>query len=85
VIGLEEKTESALKLLDDGFCEDSEFDVWVLAIKVLGQLGDAFGVGIGLEAESFGFQQRLQLLIVGNNAIVNNAKLPGRIRAGITG
>ena len=52
VDGLEQETESALQLLDDGLCEGGEVDAWVLSVDVLGQLGNGLGVGLGLESEA---------------------------------
>lgn len=49
VDGLEQETESALKLLDDGLGEGDEVDVRVCLVDVLGELCDGLSVGLGLE------------------------------------
>ena len=78
---LEEETEGALKLLDDGLCEGGEVDVRVLVEDVLGQLGDGLGVGLGLESETLGLEQSSQLLVVGDDTIVDNGELPLGVRS----
>lgn len=73
---LHQQAKCTLELLDDGLCQDCEFNVGVLVIKVLGQFGNALGIGLGLESETLGLQQSLQFLIVGDDTIVNNRELP---------
>jgi hypothetical protein len=48
----------------------------VLVVDVLGQLGNALGVGLGLEAEALALEEGLQLLVVGDDTIVNDGELP---------
>jgi len=73
---LEQQSKGALKLLNDCLGQDGEFNVWVLVVKVLGELGDALGIGLGLETEALALQERLQFLVVGDDTIVNNGELP---------
>jgi hypothetical protein len=51
----------------------------VLVIEVLCELRDALGVGVGLEPETLGLEQCLELLVVRDDAIVDNGKLPLRV------
>lgn len=76
VDGLEQKTEGALELLDDGLHEGGEVDVGVLVEDVLGQLGDGLGIGLSLESEALGLEQGSQLLVVGDDTIVDDGELP---------
>jgi hypothetical protein len=48
----------------------------VLVVDVLGQLGNALGVGLGLEAEALALEESLQLLVIGDDTIVNDGELP---------
>jgi hypothetical protein len=50
-------------------------------VEVLGQLGDALSIGLGLESEALALEQGLQLLVVGNNTIVDDSELPRRVGA----
>lgn len=83
---LDEHTEGALKLADDGLGEDGEFNGGVLVVDVLCELGDGLGVGLGLELEALGLEERLDLLVVGDDAIVDDGELPVGVRpiGGIT-
>ena len=78
---LEQQTEGALELLDDGLDEGGEIDVRVLVEDVLGQLCDGLGVGLGLESEALGLEQSSQLLVVGDDTIVNDGELPLGVRS----
>lgn len=49
-------------------------------IEKFGKDGNAFGIGVGLESETFAFEQSLELLVVGDNAIVDNAEFPLGVR-----
>ena len=73
---LEQQTEGALKLLDDGLDEGGEVDVRVLIEDVLGQLGDGLCVGLGFEYKALGLEQSFQLLVIGDDTIVNDGELP---------
>jgi hypothetical protein len=44
----------------------------VLVVEVLCELGDTFGVGVGLKFEALGCQECLELLVVGDNAVVDD-------------
>jgi hypothetical protein len=81
VNGFDQQTVSSLKLLDDGLGQLSEADAGVGIEEVLRELSNAFRVSLGLELEALGGEQGLQLLVVGNDAIVNDGELPVRIRA----
>jgi hypothetical protein len=81
VNGLDKKTVSTLKLLDDGLGQVGETDVGVLVVDVLGQLGNALGVGLGLESEALALEKGLELLVVGNDTIVDDGELPRGVRS----
>ncbi len=68
----EKKAERTLKLLDDRLGKDGEFDVWVLVVKVLGKLRDAFRVGLSLELETLALQKCPKFLVIRDDAVVNN-------------
>ncbi|KAG9527140.1 isomerising glucosamine-fructose-6-phosphate aminotransferase, partial [Aureobasidium melanogenum] len=76
VDGLEQKTKGALELLDDGLYEGGEVDVGVFVEDVLGQLGNGLSIGLGLEFEALGLEQGSQLLVVGDDTIVDDGELP---------
>lgn len=48
----------------------------MLIIKVLGELGNALGICLRLKLEPFSLKESLKLLVVGNDAIVNDRELP---------
>ena len=79
VDGLEEEPKGALEFLDDGLGQDSEVDVGVEVVEILGELGNALGVGLCLEAEALAFQQGSEFLVVGDDAIMDDGKLPADI------
>ena len=79
VDGLEQETICTLQLLDDCLRERGELEVWVLVVEVFGKLGNALGVCVGLESEASTFEKSLQLLIVGDDTIVDDRELPFRI------
>jgi hypothetical protein len=81
VDGLEQQTESTLELLDNGLGQDSEFNVRVLIVEVLGELGNALGIGLSLKAEALALQEGLQFLVVGDDTVVDNRELPGGVRS----
>lgn len=81
VDGLNQQTVSTFKLLNDSLGQVRETNLRVLVVNVFGELRDALGVGLGLELEALGRQQGLQLLIVCDDAIVDDAKLPIGIRS----
>lgn len=76
VDALHEQTESALQLLDNGLDKAGEVEAGVLVEDVLGQLGNGLGVGLGLKAHALGLEESPQLLVVGDDTIVNDGKLP---------
>lgn len=78
---LEQQTEGALELLDDGLDEGCEVNVGVFIEDVLGQLGDGLCVGLGLEYKALGLEQSSQLLVVGDDTIVNDGELPLGVRS----
>ena len=51
----------------------------MLIEDVLGQFCDCFSVRLRLEAVALALQQLLQLLVVGDDAIVNDGELPVRV------
>ena len=76
VNGLEEKTKGTLELLDDGLDERGEAQVGVLGVDVLCELGNSLGVGLRLELEALALEQRLELLVVCDDTIVDDGELP---------
>lgn len=81
VDGLEKETKGTLELLDDGLCQDGEVDVRVKVVEIFGEFGDALGVRFGLEAEAFTLQEGSEFLVVGDDAIVDDGKLPTLVRS----
>lgn len=79
VDGLDQKTVGALELVNDSLGQVGEADLRVLVVEVLGELSNALGVGVGLELEALGAQEGLEFLVVGDDTIVDNGELPGRI------
>lgn len=73
---LEQQTKSALELADDGLGEGGEVDVGVQAVEVLCELCDALGVGFGLEAVALALEEGLELLVVCDDAVVDDGELP---------
>lgn len=85
VDGFHQKTESTLQLLDDCLCQICEANGWVLVVDVFGQLGNALGIGLGLESESLCGQEGLEFFVVGDDSIVDDGELPVRIGSGYFG
>lgn len=81
VNGLDQQTESTLQLLNNGLGQDSELNIGVLVVEVLGKLRNALGIGLSLETETLALQKGLQFLVVGDNTVVDDGKLPGGIGA----
>ena len=80
VDGLEKQTEGALELLDDRLGQDGELDIWVLIVNVLGELRDSLSICLGLEPEALALKQRLKLLVVCDDTVVDNGELPLGVR-----
>jgi len=78
---LEEETEGTVELLDDSLGEGREFQIRLSIVNVFCELGYGFGVGVGLEAETLGFEESLQFLIVCDDAIVDNGEFPRGVGA----
>lgn len=74
--GLEQETEGALELLNDSLHEGGEVNVGVLVEDVLGQLGNGLGIRLSLELKALGLEQGSQLLVVGDDTIVDDGELP---------
>ncbi|CAF3449092.1 unnamed protein product [Fusarium graminearum] len=85
VDGLDEETVSTLELLDDSLGQVGEADGRVLVVDVLGELGNALSVGLGLELETLGLEESLKLLVVGDDTVVDNGELPGGVRSRFKG
>jgi hypothetical protein len=81
---LDEETEGALELLDDGLDERGEAELGVLAVDVLGELGNGLGIGLGLELVALALEENLQLLVVCDDTVVDDGELPGGVRPGWT-
>lgn len=76
VYGLDEKTVGTLEFLNDSLGKVCEANLGVLVVDVLCELGDALSIGLGLESEALALEQGLQLLVVGDDTIVNDGELP---------
>ncbi len=48
----------------------------MLVIQLLGKLRNALSVGVGLELEALAFEQSLQFLVVRDDTVVDDSKLP---------
>ena len=79
VDALDKETISTLKLVNDGLGKVGEADLGVLVVEILGQLGNALGIGLGLEPEALALEQGLQFFVVGDDSIVHDGELPGRV------
>lgn len=73
---LHEQTKSTLQLLDDRLGQLDEAEIRVLIVNVLGQLRNGLCVGLGLKLEAFALEQRLELLVVCDDAVVHDGELP---------
>ena len=51
----------------------------MLVVEVFGKLCNALGICFGLELESLALKEDLQLLVVGDNTIVDYGKLPSGV------
>jgi hypothetical protein len=51
----------------------------VLVVEVLCELGNALGIGLRLELEALSGEEGLELLVVGDDAIVDDGEFPGGI------
>lgn len=78
---LDKETKCTLKFLHDGLGKNREVDVRLLLEEVLGKLGDALSVGLCLKPETLAFQESSELLVVGNDTIVNDGKFPAQVRS----
>jgi hypothetical protein len=78
---LDQQTIGTFKLLDDGLDEVGEANLGVLVVDVLGELGNALGVGLRLELEALAGQESLELLVVGDDTVVDNGELPVGVRS----
>lgn len=79
VDGLDEQTVGTLELVDNGLGEVGEANLGVLVVDVLGELGNALGIGLGLKLEALALEKNLQLLVVGNDTIVDDGEFPGGV------
>lgn len=73
---LDEQTKGTLELLDDSLDERGEAQVWVLGPDVLCELGNGLGVRLRLELEALALEQRLELLVVCDDSVVDDGELP---------
>lgn len=78
---LDEQAIGTLKLLDDSLGQVGEANRRVAVVDVLDQLGNALGIRLGLESEALALEQGLELLVVGDDTIVDDGELPGGVRA----
>lgn len=51
-----------------------------MVVKVFCELGNTFSIGLCFELEALGTEKCLQFLVVGDDAIVDNGKLPSWVR-----
>lgn len=77
---LEDESESALELLDDRLDQAGEgrdtTAVGRLAVEeVLGEDGGDFGIGVRVESVASLFEDQSELLVVRDNAVVNDGEL----------
>lgn len=72
---LDKQSIGTLELLDNSLDEIGETNLGVLVVDVLGQLGNALGIRLGLKFEALGGEQGLELLVVGDDAVVDNNEL----------
>ncbi len=76
---LHQKAKGALQLLDDSLGKVGEVDRWVLVVQVFSKLWDDLCVRLGLKLEALALQQNSQLLVIRDDAIVDNRELPRRV------
>lgn len=72
---LDKQSIGTLELLDNSLDEIGETNLGVLVVDVLGQLGNALGIRLGLKLEALAGEQGLELLVVGDDAVVDNHEL----------
>jgi hypothetical protein len=53
----------------------------MLRVDVLGELGNGLGVGLGLKLEALAFEEGLEFLVVGDDAVVDDGEFPIRVGA----
>ena len=51
----------------------------MFVVKVLGKLGDALRVCFSLEFETLAFKESLELLVIGDDTVMNNCEFPVRV------
>lgn len=81
VNGLDQQTVSTLKLVDDGLRKVDKAQGGVLVVDVLGELGNTFRIGLGLESQALGLEEGLELLVVGDDTVVDDGELPVGVRS----
>lgn len=72
---LDQQSIGTLKLLDNSLDEIGESNLGVLVVDVLGELGNALGIRLGLKLEALAGEQGLELLVVGDDTVVDNNEL----------
>ncbi|KAI9172071.1 proteasome regulatory particle subunit Rpt4 [Paramyrothecium foliicola] len=83
VNGLDQQAVGTLKLLNDSLGKVGHANVRVLVMDVLGQLGNALSISLSLELEALADQESLKLLVVGDDAIVDDGELPAGVDVGL--
>jgi len=83
VDALDKEAISSLELVDYCLCKISEADIGVLVVEVLGELCNAFGIGLGLKSEALALEKGLEFLVIGNDAIVDDGELPVGVGPGV--
>lgn len=79
---LDKETKGTLELLDDSLDERWEAQVWVLSVDVLCELGNGLGICLRLELEALALKQGLEFLVVCDDSVVDDGKLPVGVRPG---
>jgi hypothetical protein len=72
---LDKQSIGTLELLDNSLDEIGETNLGVLVVDVLGELGNALGIRLGLKLEALAGEQGLELLVVGDDTVVDNNEL----------
>jgi hypothetical protein len=78
-----DQSKGALELLDDRLDELRKVQMLAVLLvpQILGQHGDDFRVGVALKLVASLLQEQADLLVVGDDAIVNDGKLGREVRA----
>lgn len=81
VDGLDQQSVGTLKLLNNSLGKLSKANGLVLVVDVLGELGNALSISLGLKLEALGGEKGLKFLVVCNNTVVYDAEFPSGVGA----